>query len=459
MPKRSFVVLFLLLVSGCGASAVMEAAAGRDQQAFRGSLRQRLSDGDVDIGEAQDIAARLLGTQIESAQGPVGRRGLDSLDECATLVEPSLLRRSAHDDELGARAAIIRIEAGLVEPMGYVSQLSRQEPHWRAAAVRSLTLPAPQGAQAGGAEAAPLIRAGKWRRNLMVDQSRDVRLAALQAAIDAADPADGLAVLEAARLDPYPPAKLSAIEAAGAIGTREAVLGLGDLWAAAEEKERVAIVGAWAGAARKGRELSGCADLRSTQPHCLAWRLLVRASESDDGLAGLVAALELVHDASPRQATAAVHTAVAVIERLIDEAPSRIRIEAIKSAPLSWAHLLEAIVAAAETEDDDVVVAALGRLTELGGKERKEAIERLRNVATGDVPPADAARLALVRAGDRTVVPLLDQDAKAKSAEQRGRSAVRYAQLGRVDKALAMLGDVDARVRVRAACAILGMED
>ena len=437
----------------------MEAADAGDLKGFRASLRQRLKEGDVDIDEAQAIAARLLGRQIERAQGPAGRRWLDRLEDCAPLVEVALARRAAHEDELGARAAIIGIEAGLVEPMGYVDHLPREQAHWRAAAARSLTLPAPQGAEAGRNGAVQLVRAGKWRRKLMVDPSRDVRLAALQAAVDAFDPADGMAVLEAARLDPYPPAKLTAIEAAGAIGTREAVLGLQDLWATAEEKERVAIVGAWASAARKGRALGSCADLLSTQPHCLAWRQLVRASESDDGMAGLVAALELVHDALPREATAAVQTAAAVIERLIDEAPSRIRVEAIESAPLSWAHLLEAIVAAADTEDEPVAVAALGRLTELGGKERAEAIKRLRKIAKGDLLPADAARLALVRAGDDTVVALLDQDAKAKSVEQRGRSAAGYAQLGKVEKALAMLGDLDVRVRVRAACAILGMAD
>jgi len=459
VPKRSLLALFLLVATGCGASAVMEAADAGDMKAFRARLTERLKEGEVDADEARDIAGRILGRQIEGAQGPVGRQELDSLEECAPLVEASLSRRAAHNDELGAVAALIRVHAGLVEPMTYAPQLSRSEPLWRAAAARSLTMPAPPAAEADGEEAARLLRAGTWRRQLMVDPFRDVRLAALQAAVDAADPNDGAAVLEAARLDPHPPVKLTAIEAAGAIGTRQTVLGLADLWPTAGEKARVAIVGAWARAARKGQSVAGCADLGRTHPHCLAWRQLVRASESDDGQAGLVAALELIHDASPRGNSAAAQTAAAVVERLIDEAPTRIRVEAIASAPLSWAHLLEAIVAAAESEDDAVVVAALGRMTELGGKERDQALTGLREIAKGDLPPADAARQALVVARDGTVAPLLDQDARAKSAQQRAQSAAGFAKLGKVDKALALLGDQDPRVRIRAACAILGMED
>jgi len=458
VPNRSLLALVLLVASGCGSSAVLEAADAGDMKVFRARLTERLKEGEVEPDEARDIAGRLLGRQIEKAQGPVGKEELDSLEECAPLVETSLERRAAHDDELGARAALIRVQAGLTEPLAYAPYLTRGEAHWRAAAVRSLTLPEPRAVDADGADAARLTRAGKWRRQLMVDPFRDVRLAALQAAVDAADPKDGAAVLEAARLDPHLPVKLTAIEAAGAIGTRETVLGLADLWPGAGEKERVAMVGAWARAARAAK-VEGCADLARTYPNCLAWRQLVRASESDDGMAGLVASLELIHDSSPRATRPAVQNAAAVVERHIDEAPTRIRVEAITSAPLSWAHLVEAIVAAAESEDEAVAVAALGRMTELGGKERNDALKRLRALAKGDLPPAAAARQALVAARDGTVAPLLDQDARAKSPAQRADSAIGFAELGKVDKALALLGDQDARVRVRAACAILVMED
>ena len=71
---------------------------------------------------------------------------------------------------------------------------------------------------------------------------------------DAADAEDLPAVLEAARLDPEPEARLMAIQAAGGIGTRDAVLALKDLWPRGDEEVRLAIVGAWAAAARKPRD-------------------------------------------------------------------------------------------------------------------------------------------------------------------------------------------------------------
>ena len=64
---------------------------------------------------------------------------------------------------------------------------------WRAVAARSLTLPAPTGA----AQDDPLAWEGVWRRTLMVDPSAEVREAALRAAVDAADPGDVEALLEA----------------------------------------------------------------------------------------------------------------------------------------------------------------------------------------------------------------------------------------------------------------------
>jgi hypothetical protein len=144
---------------------------------------------------------------------------------------------------------------------------------------------------------------------------------------------------------------------------------------------------------------------------------------------------------------------------MIDDASTRVRIEAILSAPLSWAHLLEAIVEAAKDHDDRVAAAAWSRLTELGGKERDEALVALRELAAGDGLAADRAKQALVNARDPEVVPLLASDVKAASAEQRAEAAERYARLGQVTQALGLVADRDAMVRARAACAILAIED
>jgi hypothetical protein len=447
----------LVLLVGCGGSAALRAADSGDVEGLRKSLKAEIAAGEVDLGEAQDIAERLLRHQIETAQGPAGERSLESLDACAVRFDGSLSRRADHDDELGARAALLRIEAGLDAPMAHNEHLQSSAAGWRAVAARSLTLPA----RAGAPDDDPLARAGIWRRKLMVDPSAEVREAALRAAVDAADPADAEALLEAGRLEPEPHARRIAIQALGAVGTRRAVFGLKDLWTAADEEGRLAIVGAWAMAARKGRELGALRNCAPTdpQPACSAWHALARVSDDNAGMPSLVAALELTHDAPANESGTLSGNAAAVIERMIDDASTRVRVEAIASAPLAWAYLVEAIVAAASSTDPRVAVAANARRLELGGDDRKAALAALRAVAKDGGLGAEAARAALVAAADREVVPLLASDASSKSAVQRATAARQYATLGQVGEAAALLGDADAAVRTRAACAILEMED
>jgi hypothetical protein len=429
---------------------VLTAAESGDIDAFRARLRERLAAGEVDADEAQDIAERFTERQIETAEGPRGQRGLEGIQSCAARFDGALARRARGKDELAARAAMVRAEAGQLEPLAYARYVTHKEPHWRALGVRTLTLPEPEPSDE------VLGHAGRWRRKLMIDNYAEVRRAALRAAAQAGDRRDGRAVLEAARLDPDPQARLAAIAAAGAIGTREVVLALGDLWQRAEEEERLAIVAAWKTSYKKSE--APCAGSERAQGPCIAHERLANVSQTDKGMAAVAASLALL-EVTPDKADAQAGIASSVIERLIDEAPSRVRVAAIVSAPLSWPSLLEAIVDASKTSDERVQAAAFGRMTELGGKERTRALKALRKLARGEGESAEEARRALVAARDASVVPLLSGEARAKSAFSRGRAAERYAKLGAVDKALALLGDQDAHVRSRAACALVEMED
>jgi len=434
----------------------MRAADAGDVDALRSSLA---SHGHIDVDEAQDIARRFIERQVMTAQGPAGRRTLDALDGCAAAFDDSLHRRSEHDDELGAQAAHLRMDAGLVPPMTYAHYLTSPEPHWRAVAARSLVVPRANPPRLSDRQPNDLVKAGVWRRRLMLDPSTQVRVAALKASYDAADSADAQEVLEAARLDPDSEVRLVAIQAAGKIGTRDVVIGLQDLWRQGDEEMRLAIVGAWVAASRRQNDLGaqvGCAP--SVQhPGCTAWHKLQRVSDLGVGMPSLVASLELIHDVTPQRALTPEGNAAAVIERMIDGASTRVRVEAIASVPLSWPHLRRAVIAASKGDDRVSAVAALARLAELGGESRAEAIDQLRKHAETSGLVAERARVALARLGDGQVVPLLVADADAASAEQRAKAAQQYARLGKVSAALRLLADHDARVRSRAACAILAM--
>lgn len=439
----------------------MRAADAGNVDDFRKNVEARVAEGEVDVGEAQDIARRFMSRQIETARGPSGRGHLDTISstgtECVAAFDGPLARRAEHQDELAARAAMIRLDAGLIEPMSYAHLLTSSEPHWRAVAARSLGVPSPTPHRRGVDDPGDLVRAATWRHKLMLDPSTDVRVAVLKASYDAVDPSDVPHALEAARLDPDPEVRRTAIQAIGKIGTREGVIGLMDLWTRADEEERLAIVGAWAATARGHKELGeqvGCTP-SETRPDCVAWHKLQRISELGEGMPSLVASLELIHDVAPNSAGTPEGNAAAVVERMIDDASTRIRVEAIESAPLSWPYLAEAIVAASKGDDARVAVAALARVTELSDKERPDALAALRTHAKERGLAGEEARTALASLGDSQVVPLLSTDASAKSANQRAGAAQGYARLGAMGPALQLLADRDASVRARAACAIL----
>jgi len=193
---------------------------------------------------------------------------------------------------------------------------------------------------------------------------------------------------------------------------------------------------------------------------------LVRTMQTDNSMAGLVAALEVLHGQLPNLVPAKLYVsgdrdagyAAGVVERFIDHGSTAQRIEAIASAPLSWPALVVAIEDAAASPDERVAVAAFERHGELGGELRTNALARLRTLAGGDGLAALEARRVLVRLGDRAGAELLERDAKSKSYVQRSEAARGYARLGEMGQALALVVDADARVRVAASCAILGVD-
>ncbi len=449
--RNLFVAVTALVLSGCG-SAVISAAESGDMEAFRAKLSERVAQGDIDVDEAKRIAHAMMSRQIASAQGPLGVENVEAIGRCAVRFDGALAERASAEDEVAAHATLLRQEIGQIAPMAFSHLVDSKEPHWRAVAARSLTLPS------DGSD--KLVRAAKWRQRLMRDHSQGVRLAAVRAAAEAKDKADVDAVLEVARLDPDPEVRASAIATAGAIGTREAVLGLKDLWSISDHEGKLAIVHAWSAAWRKpfhGGHDKAC-ELPTEHASCEAWHQLQRVSDAGSGMAALLASLELIHDVSPATAKVAEGNAAAVVERLIDKGAPTVRIEAIASAPLGWAHLLEAVVDAADDDETRVAVAALTRMLELEDK-RKKATEKLRVIAKERGLAAREAQHALAKFGDKSVLPLVEQRIKAASVGERSAAAAELAALGEANRAALLLGDQDAGVRSNTVCAILDMED
>jgi len=285
---------------------------------------------------------------------------------------------------------------------------------------------------------------GPLRRKRIVDGDQNVRLAALRAAGDVADPGDADAVIEAARLDPLPLARTAAIRAAGAIGGERVVLALKDLWVGADEPARQAIADAWG--ARAALDAGGRREL--------LW-----AAESQPSAPSIAAAYALV-----RAGGAGAGEGVGVLTRAIASGPMKDRVFAIAVAPLREAPVRAAIRKAEDDPDEAVALAATTRSleapAELGGappgsKERARLVGRVMKVAQGTSTRALMAKASLARAEVRDVVPMLAKDVQSKDDRARETAGTALAGMGELPRAVILTADPDPHIRMSVACAIL----
>lgn len=426
--------LALGLLPGCGASGTLRAAESGDYPALRQAIVADRGAGRLDAGDARAIAKAVAEFEAQAARGPVGVDRVRQLSTCARSIDGALEQLAEGDDEAAAAAALVRIEANLPDAQDRARRTPLQdspvspgaEAAWRAVAARVLVWSSD----------------GPARRKLLTDGDQEIRLAALRASIDAADAADTEGVLEAARLDPYPLARTTAIRAAGAIGGEQIVLALKDAWATADDPLRESIAEAWA--TRRSIDAGGRREL--------LW-----AAETQRGSASIAAASALSRDGG-----AGASDALGVLTRAIEHGPTKDRIYAILVAPLSSAVIRAAVIKAKKDPDEGVALIALSRhiqaSPENGGAsaaDRAAAVTELLKVANATTTRALLARSMLVQARAREVLPILERDVRSSDERVREAAATGLASLGELPAAAGLLGDAAVRVRITAACAIL----
>ncbi len=432
--SRTLGSLFILaLAAGCGGGPALRAAEQGDLGGARRALATGPAQEAVDEGEARRIARVVLEQEVKAAKGDAGVSKLKELPSCAEGLDEALEARAAGSDEVAAIAALIRFDARLWD---------RED---LAAAARAAL--ASKGASTAwrAVEARGLVdyADGAQRRSLFADGDEAVRIAALKASFDAYDPTDTEALLEAARLDPHPPARAQAIDAVGNIGGDRVVLALKDLFVKADEDERIAIVGAWSSTRSFGAGGRG---------------QLVRVSQAERGLPQIAASAVLVRHPGP-----GTEDAAGVLARAIEVGSTRERVFAIHAATLDAAVVREALVKARGDADEDVAIAALGRGLDMAPaegegarvKERAEITQKLLTLAKGKGTRALFAKAALARAGARDVLPLLADDARSTSEQARKVAGTSLVALGELGRAALLAVDADPRVRTGVACAML----
>ncbi len=436
-----FAATGLVLLCQCGGSASLRAAESGRLPGLSAVVAAEVKRGELDADEAVELARAVLQRDVVGATGDEGASRIRGLTGCARSIDDALERRAeTGEGAAAAAAAMVRLEAGLSPREDFVPWAS-EAPGGPRAAFR------PVGARALSGE-----DDGVLRRKLFLDGDQAVRLAALRAAERAASAADTAAVLEAARLDPYPMARTQAVRAAGAIGGERVVLALKDLWGTADPILRQAIADAWGTPASLDaggrRELSWAADTQGGSPAIAAAYALVRTANRS----------------TPIPTGPGVEGALGVIERAMKSGVTHERTFALTIAPLSVPALQKAVIEASSDPDEEVALAAVSRRLDTiflrGGAsaaDRPALIAKLLKVAsTGGKMRGLVARNALARAGAREVRSLLDKDASSTDAQARKAAGVAFVALGELPRAAVLAVDVDARVRAGVACSMLG---
>ncbi len=423
-----FALAFVLLSSGCGASAALRAAEAHDLGALAREIDAEAKRGELDGGDARDIAKAVATHEIENAKAADGVKALEAFARCSRALDGAFEARAKGDDEIAATAALTRLEAGLLSADDARDLASRGglPPAWRAVGARALVRP----------------EDGPARRERMTDGDQAVRVAALRASADAGDLADADALAEAARLDPYPLARSLAVRAIAKTASGErAVLALRDLWTRAGDDLRQSIADAWA--TERTIDAGGRREL---------WW----AAEHHHGAPSIAAAAALA-----RWKGEGWDEAIGVLARAVQDGPTSDRVFAIGVAPAHEPVIEEALRKAIGDKDDAVVVAVAWRLLSGFGrdtaeaKDRKALVAKLLEYAKSPTTRGFQAQKALAKTGAREVLPFLDKQLSLKDTRARETTGVALVDLGELAKAAPLVADADLGVRAAVACALI----
>jgi HEAT repeat protein len=408
-----------LAVLGCATPGYVKTAYYGNLPTLTQEIHSAAASGHMSKSDVLALAEAVARREVRSAQGDDAHRRILASRSCVSAVKPELEERADVRDDVGAEAMLVLVEAGVEGRGSLVDRYGKSDSGaWRAVAARGT----------GPSEYAAM------RRSFYADPDERVRRESLRAGAEARDPADLVALLEAARLDPDVENRGLATRAVGAIGGERAVLGLKDLLADADTTGQIAVVDAWtvAGALAAGGRTE-----------------LLALAESEASMASVAAAAALV-----RVGGAGSDEGAAALIRDVKEGTTEERIVAIELVPLGDPATVPALDAAATTDDPSVRVVALARLLEVPAR-RAASQAALETVARGNDSAARQARVALAVAVDPMSVPLLQAELSSAGPSARERAAIALFRLGKPAEMAIALADPDPSVRMAVACGVL----
>lgn len=417
---RFWLLVSAALVGGCASSALTRAALQSDLPELRKQLQVARDRGELDAELVNDLAHAVARRELTSSQGDAAVARVRELQTCLRPLLNDVVSRADDDPGPGgAAAALALLEAGYRDDAKDWAErfASSPDPMWRSVAARAYTRPAFMSRRAA----------------FFVDGDLRVRRSALHAALEAPNPDELDAVLEAARLDPDPLTRSLAIRVVGKLQDPRGLATLRDLWTGADEATQQQIVDAWASA----RTPEGQAAVE--------WVLATQR-----GLPRIVAAARSPGGAATAVLTQAIEGGSSDEQRLA----LRLGLAVAGSRPPELVEAAKKVLASA---DPLVRVAAAEAL--LSSEHAQAARDVLHELAKSkSVQVVRAVRRALVQAHDASIAGDISRDLTSSDAESRATAAEQLVALGKTVEAAAPLADDVASVRTRVACSILARE-
>jgi len=391
-------------------------------------LRKTLAGPEGKSTDVARLSREVLSYEITASREIDDRRFIASLRPCALKVDGPLEKRSKTRDAIGGEAALLLYEIGEYDGPAPKRFQSSPEGAFRALAARDTSSDHAQ------------------RVAYFVDDDQRVRQAALEAAVEAKDESDLVALLEVSRLDPSPFIRSRALYALGQLGGARVHHALVDRLVTPSADLQLAVLDALA--------QPGVAEVDG-------YAALLRTSESKQGSLALHAAyllsqLAMRPPATPDQRSLAA-TGTARLLAFAQHGSEEERRLALRLLPATAAETEAALLAASKDPNPEVQVIAWARL--LGREKwRPPAEAALLTFARGSDRVGYQARSALAAGGSLEVLPYFTQQAKAPQVELRLLAGQAFIRLERDQELAPLLADPSSRVRRTLACGRIAAE-
>ncbi len=415
---RSIALVAATSLCACATPHVVSVAHHGSLAELGSEIRAAKARGELDARTTRKLALAVAERVVASAHAPDGPALLDRPGECRRRLVDAYQLRARGRDASAASATAALFEDGVLDAEELVLKYQAStDPAWLAVAARAATLP----------------ERATWRNALMLHPDTRVRRAAMRAALTARSNENLEEVLAASRLDPDPQTRRLAIHALGALGTYRAMVALQDRWTAGTTAVRIAVVEAWSSGpayANGGREALERVALGRGRPAVAAVVALLRARRAPPGWAN------------------------DVLARMLEQGTEDEQLTALTAADAAHERTTEALLKIAAEASPRVQLAAQNALLR-NATHRPEARARLLAAAKKSDPLAVAARTYLAKAGDVTVVPMLEKQLTSRKAVERVGAAVALTGLGLQHKAVDALLETRPSDRLTVACAMV----